>query len=376
MKTLGKYEVIEEINSGGMGQIFRARDRVLRREVAIKTIYTGLTEPEIKNRFYREARSCAALNHPNIVTVFDLGEQQGSSFIAMELLDGEDLRKFIDRRGAMSLEAKIACMIDICDGLANAHEHGIVHRDIKPGNIFITRSGKPKILDFGVAHIAASNLTQPGVAPGTPRYMAPEQYLGMDCNALSDIFSVGMVFFEFLTYCHPFAIEPDSQLNSRDIPSRIVKDEPSLLRALDPAMPERLEKVIAKTMAKDPAARHQSSKELAKEMRKVAFDLARECSLLWNEMLDCRKRIIDYKSALGKTMESPKAQFTLKQANLDPLIADEINPDSSATAISDLYYLDLVARNGELKRLEGILAKMAEESQNTGLRKILKALRI
>src|SRR5512136_3036311 len=143
MKTLGKYELLDEIASGGMGRIYRARDRVLHREVAIKTIFTGETDPEIKQRFYREARACAALSHPNIITVFDLGEQQGISYIAMELLEGEDLRRFIDRRAVMSLEAKIDFMCEVCDGLAHAHENGILHRDIKPGNIFVVKSGRP-----------------------------------------------------------------------------------------------------------------------------------------------------------------------------------------------------------------------------------------
>src|SRR5512136_1251561 len=129
MKTLGKYELLDEIASGGMGRIYRARDRVLHREVAIKTIFTGETDPEIKQRFYREARACAALSHPNIVTVFDLGEQQGISYIAMEYLIGEDLRKFIDRRGTMTLEGKIDFMAQVCDALAHAHESRIVHRD-------------------------------------------------------------------------------------------------------------------------------------------------------------------------------------------------------------------------------------------------------
>lgn len=376
MKTLGKYELLEELASGGMGKICRGRDRVLHREVAIKTIFTGQTDPEIKQRFYREARACALLSHPNIVTVFDLGEQQGVSYIAMEFLEGEDLRRFIDRRGTMSLEAKIGFMSEVCDGLAHAHDNGIVHRDIKPGNIFITRSGRPKILDFGVARITTSHLTQPGTALGTPRYMAPEQYLGKECDALSDLFSAAMVFFEFLTYAHPFdgsnipyrslKEEPPgpgvtAEWASDDVPSRIVKEEPLSLRGLNPAMPERLEKIFSKALSKDPQARYQTANELARELRKVSVDLVRECSRVWNEVLDHRKRILELESTLGDYLRTAWVQTVLKKGNVDLITAEKIKPDTSATVVSNLHYFELVSQLDEIEHIENLLIQIAED---------------
>src|SRR5579863_8365961 len=162
MKTLGKYEVLEELGAGAMGKVFHGRDRVLQREVAIKTIATEDADVELKQRFYREARSCGRLSRPNIVTVFDLGEQQGTSYIAMEYLEGQDLRKFIDGKTFMPLEGKLQIMAEVADGLAHAHDNRIVHRDIKPSNIFLLKSGRPKLLDFGIARVFASQLTRVG----------------------------------------------------------------------------------------------------------------------------------------------------------------------------------------------------------------------
>lgn len=372
MKTLGKYELLEEIASGGMGKICRARDRVLHREVAIKTIFTGQTDPQIKQRFYREARACAVLSHPNIITVFDLGEQQGVSYIAMELLEGEDLRRFIDRRGIMSLEAKIGFICEVCDGLAHAHENGILHRDIKPGNIFVVKSGRPKILDFGVARIAASHLTLPGTTPGTPRYMSPEQLLGKECDALSDLFSAAVVFFEFLTYVHPFD-DSDASTQGRkggraparwvspDVPNRVIKEEPLGLRSLNPAMPERLERILAKALSKDPQARHQTAAELGRELKKVSVDLVRECSRLWNEVLDSRKRILELEPQVGDYIGTSWVQDSLKRGNVDLASTEKIKPDASATVISGLHYLDLTEQLDEIKRMEGVLAHLSDD---------------
>src|ERR1700683_2092523 len=156
MTTLGKYEVIAEIGTGSMGVIYRARDPILDREVALKTIAgTGGLDPELKERFYREARAGARLHHPNVVTVFELGEHEGMLFIALELLSGSDLRQFISERRQLPVLEKIELMAAVCDGLQHAHDEGIVHRDIKPSNIFLTNGGVAKILDFGVSRLSA-----------------------------------------------------------------------------------------------------------------------------------------------------------------------------------------------------------------------------
>jgi eukaryotic-like serine/threonine-protein kinase len=265
MTTLGKYEVLAEIAAGSMGVIYRGRDPMLDREVALKTIAgTGGLDPELKERFYREARAGARLHHPNVITIYDLGEQEGLVFIALELLSGSDLRQIISARREFPVAQKIDIIIAICDGLHHAHQHGIIHRDIKPSNIFLTDRGVPKILDFGVARLSASKLTVVGRVLGTPFYMAPEQIMGEPCDARSDQFSLALVTFEFLTWAHPFAGD--------SIPKRIVSDNPDSLLALEPDMPPELDAILAKALAKDPAARYQTVDQFGQALRSLLRD--------------------------------------------------------------------------------------------------------
>lgn len=266
MTTLGRYEIVQELGTGSMGVIYRARDTILDREVALKTIArAGSLDPELKERFYREARSCARLQHPNIVTVYDLGEQDGTAYIAMELLIGADLRKFIAEKRTLPDETKLELLAGVCDGLHHAHSHGIIHRDIKPSNIFLHEDGRAKILDFGVARLPTSNLTMMGRVLGTPHYMAPEQILGKPCDARSDLFSLAIVAFEFLTYAHPFFGE--------SIPKRILHDAPDRLLSRSPQLPPELETVIARGLEKEPAQRYQTAAEFGSELRKVVNQL-------------------------------------------------------------------------------------------------------
>ncbi|HLH38685.1 MAG TPA: protein kinase [Bryobacteraceae bacterium] len=262
MQRIGKYELAGELGTGSMGVIYRARDTVLEREVALKTIAGGgAVDPELKERFYREAKAGARLNHPNVVTVYELGEQDGLLYIALELLSGCDLRQFIQRRQALPLADKIDAIAGVCDALQHAHQAGIVHRDIKPSNIFLTSDGVAKILDFGVARLSASQLTVLGRVLGTPFYMAPEQILGKPCEPRSDLFSAAIVAFEFLTYAHPFAGE--------SIPKRIINEPPDSLLARDPSLPAALEPVLARALAKSPADRYATAGEFGEALRKA-----------------------------------------------------------------------------------------------------------
>jgi serine/threonine protein kinase len=189
MTALGRYEIIAKIGAGAMGTVYRARDTVLEREIALKTIRTGpQVEPEIHERFYREARACAGLQHPSIVVVYDFGEIDQVAYIAMELLHGSDIRKVIERRLEIPLAKKIDAMAQVCEALAYAHRHGIVHRDVKPSNLFIIDSKCTKVLDFGIARLPSSMLTGAGRILGTPNYMAPEQILGEPSDARADLF--------------------------------------------------------------------------------------------------------------------------------------------------------------------------------------------
>src|SRR5215813_13190958 len=206
-ERIGKYQILERIGRGGMGTIFKAHDPVLDRPVALKMISNEVeVTDELRARFFREAQACARLSHRNIVTVYDMGEEEGRLFIVMELLDGEELRRLIANRAPMAIEDKLSVMVQVCDGLHYAHQRGIVHRDVKPGNILVQRNGQVKILDFGIAQMATSDggLTRTGLIMGTLRYIAPEQVRGR-ADARSDIYSVGALCYEFLGYRPPFA---------------------------------------------------------------------------------------------------------------------------------------------------------------------------
>src|SRR5713101_3407269 len=213
-EKIGKYQVLERIGRGGMGMIFKAHDPVLNRAVALKVISSEIeVTDELRARFFREAQACARLSHPNIVTVYDMGEDNGRLFIVMEFLEGEEIKGLINHRKPLALEDKLAVMLQVCDGLHYAHQKGVVHRDIKPGNIFLLRNGQAKILDFGIAQIASNEggLTRTGLIMGTLRYISPEQVQGR-ADHRSDIFSIGAVFYEILSFRPPFTGEDPMHL--------------------------------------------------------------------------------------------------------------------------------------------------------------------
>jgi eukaryotic-like serine/threonine-protein kinase len=263
MTVVGKYELLNEMGAGGMGIVYRARDTVLDREVALKVMRPeSQTDEEATERFRREARACARLHHPNLVTVYDLGEAEGGViYIAMELLDGIDLRAAVKQKVRLPIALKIDLIAQICDGLGYAHRHGIVHRDIKPSNLFLHLQTHAKILDFGIARLVTSILTRAGKILGTPNYMAPEQITGQKCDSRSDLFSAAIVSFVFLTGVHPF--------QAPFIPKRIVNDEPERLRNVDSRFSAELEDALARAMAKDPNERFQTGEEFASALRGV-----------------------------------------------------------------------------------------------------------
>src|ERR1035437_4763561 len=271
MTTLGRYEIVDQIGIGSMGTVYRARDTVLDREVALKTIRTGVdVEPELRERFHREARACARLQHPSIVVVYDLGEVDRTAYIAMELLSGLDFRKLIDARTDIPLAVKIEAMAQVSEALAYAHRHGIIHRDIKPSNLFLVDNKTAKILDFGIARLPSSKLTVAGRILGTPNYMAPEQILVQPTDGRSDLFSAAVVFFEFLVFAHPF--------RSDIIPRRIVEGEPDSLFDHDSKLPAPLEKIFERALAKDPNRRYRTGDEMGADFRAVLEALLQNVS--------------------------------------------------------------------------------------------------
>jgi serine/threonine-protein kinase len=272
-EKIGKYRIVERIGRGGMGTVFKAHDPILNRQVALKVISgeLGVTE-EMRARFYREARACAKLSHPNIIVVYDLGEDEGRLFIVMELLEGEELKSIIGQRKSLSLETKLALMIQVCEGLHYAHERGIIHRDIKPGNVFVLRQGQVKILDFGIARVATSDpgLTKTGLIMGTLRYMSPEQARGRGDHR-SDIFSVGAVFYELLAYRAAFDRE-----HPLEVLEQLQQEEPTPLGQVDPTLPADVCAIVERALRKDPAQRFADLGQMRAELEAVQRRLEEE----------------------------------------------------------------------------------------------------
>lgn len=256
---IGRYLLGDVLGRGAMGVVYAARDEMMDREVAVKVMMTDLEDdPETKTRFYREAQAAGRLLHRNIVTMFDLGEDEGRLFMVMERLRGHTLGEFA-AHFSVSLEQKVDLMIQACSGLGAAHAAGIVHRDIKPGNLFVQEDGGLKILDFGVARLAGSTLTASGYIIGTPDFMSPEQSRGKEVDGRSDIFSAAAVFYHLLSGRKPFDAE--------DLPAvirRVVDEEPAPL--CEGEAPEGLWRILARALAKDPLDRYQSFEAMVADL--------------------------------------------------------------------------------------------------------------
>lgn len=261
-ERIGRYQVVERIGRGAMGVVYRAHDAAMGRDVALKVLTTDIEDdPDIRIRFHREAQAAASLSHPNIITIFDVGEDADRFFIVMELLRGATLREFL-KQGEPSLDRKIDLMRQLCAGLGSAHKASIYHRDIKPGNIFVRADGILKILDFGVARLASSSMTAAGFIVGTPDYMSPEQARGDNVTAQSDIFSLGGVFYFMLTGRKPF---PATELPR--LFKQIQNDDPAPL--LDTEAPPELAALVMRALAKKVDVRHQSCEDLLDELEHV-----------------------------------------------------------------------------------------------------------
>jgi tRNA A-37 threonylcarbamoyl transferase component Bud32 len=277
IQRLGKYQIEAQIGRGGMGAVYRAHDPLLKRQVALKVISENVDmSDELRARFFREAQACAQLSHPNIITVYDLGEDDGRLFLVMEYLEGEELKEIITQRRELPLEHKLALMMQICDGLGYAHEKGIVHRDVKPGNVFVLQNGTAKVLDFGVARLASASddLTRAGFIMGTLRYMSPEQVRGR-VDQRSDMFSAGAVFYELMAYRAPLALD-DPMAILEELHSTAA---PSIFRP-DPAIPEDLGAVIERALRKNPDERFRTMTEMREALGAVRTRLAAEAAAL------------------------------------------------------------------------------------------------
>jgi len=272
LEKLGKYLIQRELGRGAGGVVYRARDPIINRLVALKTITTGLAEyPDLLQRFYQEAQSAGGLQHPNIVTIYDLGDADGIPYIAMELLEGESLDQLISRRAALPVPLKLTYVLQACRALDYAHKRGIIHRDIKPDNVMLTRDGTVKVVDFGIARVLETSKTQTGMLLGTFAYMSPEQYHGEHADARSDIWSFGVLLYELLAYQRPFrGATPASLMHS------ICQQEPTPLLEVAPECPAALEKVVQKVLRKSPDERYQSMEEVLLDLDPICKSLQAE----------------------------------------------------------------------------------------------------
>ena len=265
ISQLGRYNIIGELGQGAMGTVYKAVDPLIDRIVAIKTINLGLAldeKDEYESRFYQEAKAAGRLSHPNIVTIYDVGKSGEIAYIAMEFLQGRELRDMLNDGKKMPVEQVINVVAQVAQGLAYAHEHGIVHRDVKPSNIMIVRDGHVKITDFGIARMASAAVrTQTGMVLGSPKYMSPEQVVGKLTDQRSDIFSLGVMLYEMLTGQAPFAGE-----NVNAIMYQTLNSVPPPPSSLSPNVPEMLNFIVAKALAKKLEHRYQDTKEFASDL--------------------------------------------------------------------------------------------------------------
>jgi hypothetical protein len=263
-KTFGKYELVAKLGQGGMGAVYQARDPVLDRQVALKIVSPKLlAESDTFVRFQREARAAARLQHPNIVTIYELGEADGTLFIAMELLDGSDLSQIIEPITPARVEEKIRIVVEICRGLDYAHKKGVVHRDVKPANVRILKDGSVKLVDFGIAHVVGSKLTQAGMVLGTPSYLAPEVIASGRVDHRADIWSVGILLYEILTGLRPYDSQEFAQVLYQIVHAPLPVFDPAL------ALPDGLSGVMEKALARDPSRRYQDMTEMARDLQNV-----------------------------------------------------------------------------------------------------------
>src|SRR5215469_9036740 len=266
-KTIGRYEIVDELGRGAMGSVLRARDPAMGRSVALKCIHSAALDGDQKNefreRFFREARAAGALAHPGIVPVFDVGEDDGIPFLVMELVQGRTLADAMKTGERYPLERVSEIGQQIADALGYASRNGVVHRDIKPANILMTSkeiygAERPKITDFGVAKLAGNELTSTGQLLGTPAFMAPEQFTGAPIDGRCDLFSLGVILYRMATGEQPYSGETITAVSYK-----IVHTDPIPPSRLNPGVSQRVEQVLLKALAKSPADRFQNGEEMA-----------------------------------------------------------------------------------------------------------------
>lgn len=263
-RTIGRFVVDECLGRGAMGTVYRAQDPLIERTVAVKVLSVDLApaeRSEFRERFFREAKAAGRLNHSNIVTIYDIGESEGTPYIAMEYLPGLTLRETLDSGAVLPVRRVVEIAMLVARGLDYAHQNGVIHRDVKPANIMLARTGQVKIMDFGIAVASDTGRTQSGALLGSPRYMAPEQIANGAVDARTDVFSLGVTLYEMLTGKDPFQGQ-----TIPEVMHKILLVDPVPPSTLNPDIPERLERIVMRALAKDPADRYGSARDLGLEL--------------------------------------------------------------------------------------------------------------
>src|SRR5438093_3215953 len=357
-EKIGRYQIERAIGRGAMGVVYLAFDPVLERQAAIKVMTTsGEVDEELRTRFFREARSAARLKHPNIIAVYDMGEDRKRPFIAMEFVDGQDLKTLIETRVFIPFERKLDLVIQICRALHYAHRNGVIHRDVKPGNISITHEGQVKILDFGLARLDSSEITRTGMMMGTPYYMSPEQVRGSrDLDGRSDLFSVAVVLYELITHTKPF--EADTPTS---VIFKIVSDPHTPIKQIFPGCADELERIIDRALAKDRESRFANCEEMADALKGFY-------QLLPLKLQELRRRMEGLHAQLKKLRNDNANLISLDLLDTSLFEVEEAGADPMATLLTQGVSLEpendygcLLLRHARLQQRLDLVARQITE---------------
>ncbi|HEY5993850.1 MAG TPA: protein kinase [Gallionellaceae bacterium] len=351
MGQLGRYEILEELGRGSMGIVYKANDPLIGRQVAIKAINLHGLDPkkreEYEARFYLEAKAAGSLNHPNIVTIHDLGESGDTAYIAMELLEGRELHNDVDEMERMPFEKVLNIAIQVTDGLAFAHEHGIVHRDIKPSNIMLLNDSHVKIADFGIAKMDTSlMLTRTGMIMGSPLYMSPEQVLSSSIDARSDIFSFGIVLYQLLTGRRPFSGD-----DANSVMYQIVNEAPHKPSSLNSKLPEMMDNIVLKCLAKKPQDRYQNAKDLGDDLRACLQKLTDEKTALEHPVMFSMEWRRVKRLAIPGAMSQTMVAITALAAIMLIVLLDALTDETIQVHLLYIFPLVLVSFHSQEMRL-------------------------
>jgi serine/threonine-protein kinase len=316
LEKIGRYKVLGRVGKGGMGVLYRGFDPVLDREVAIKLMHADFSEDteQMRPRFYREARAAAKLQHRNIVTIFEFAEESNIPYIVMEFLRGTSLGGRLRAQPPLTLDDTLNVVAQLCEGLSYAHDQGVVHRDVKPDNIFLLEDGSVKLLDFGIAKLTTSTLTRQGDVLGSASYMSPEQVSGSESvDGRADIFSAGVVLYELLAGRKPF--EGDSPTA---VIVKILKDEPAPLASIAPSVPPEVAEAVMRALQKDPAGRFQSADAFGRELQRLRRSIQPGLSARHLDETSLASTTVmkalhdDYQRSRGQTAGAPDARGSIR----------------------------------------------------------------